>query len=75
MTVINDIKPRNCRVQSDIRFRQLATNQVLPSVTQNLFESVEGFKKGNDGVSVRLRGRGEPGLVDSIVDCVVNPVS
>ncbi len=58
--------------QANVRFRQAIARQVA-MLAQDLLETLQRFKHLSDRFVIRFLAGGETGLVDTVVDVVVNP--
>lgn len=71
--MVYDIESSDRRIKSDIRLGQSSADQVLPPVAKNLLQPVQTLEQGVNSFLVSLGAGSESGLVDSVVDSVVNP--
>ena len=65
VTDIHRVKANDGDEQPDVRFRELAADEIVLAV-QNLLEPVERLEERDDGCLVRLLRRREAGLVHAV---------
>lgn len=69
---IDRIKANQRGPQANVRFRQAIARQVA-MLAQDLFQAFQRFKHLSDRFVIRFLAGGETGLIDTVIDVVVNP--
>lgn len=73
--MIRDIKPHDCRIEPNVSFGDMFTQEIRPSIlSENALHSIKTFEHSDTTLLVHLLLRGKSGFVDAIVEAVIRPL-